>query len=51
MNGTESLVLHHLCWANDLYSMAASHRASDSDLDGHDQRNEGPGHEVQREKL
>ena len=24
MNGTESLILHHLCWANDLYSMAGS---------------------------
>ena len=24
MNGTESLVLHHLCWANDLYAMAGS---------------------------
>ena len=24
MNGTEELVLHHLCWADDLYAMAES---------------------------
>ena len=24
MNGTDGLVLHHLCWADDLYAMAGS---------------------------
>ena len=36
MNGSEGSVLHHLCWADDLYAMAGSIEHL-SDSDGHDQ--------------
>ena len=51
MKGADGPVLHHLCWADDLYAMAGSIEHLIRILIGHDQCSVGVGHEVEGEKL